>query len=26
MKLKIIQGCSSLGVFQPWRRADNIPS
>lgn len=26
MKLKIIQGCSSLGVFQPWVRADNIPS
>ncbi len=26
MKLKIIQGCSSLGVFQPWRHADNVPS
>jgi len=26
MKLKIIQGCSSLGVFQPWRDAVNIPS
>ncbi len=26
MKLKIIQGCSSLGVFQPWVRAVNIPS
>ena len=24
MKLKIIQGCSSLGVFQPWGRANNI--
>ena len=26
MKLKIIQGCSSLGVFQPWVRTVNIPS
>jgi transposase len=26
MKLKIIQGCSSLGVFKPWVYADNIPS
>ncbi len=26
MKLKIIQGCSSLGVFRPWVYADNIPS
>jgi len=26
MKLKIIQGCSSLGVFQPWVRAVNISS
>jgi transposase len=26
MKLKIIQGCSSLGVFEPWVRAVNISS
>jgi transposase len=26
MKLKLIQGCSSLGVFRPWAYADNIPS
>jgi len=26
MKLKIIQGCSSLGVFQPWVRAINNSS
>jgi transposase len=26
MKLKLIQGCSSLGVFRPWVYADNIPS
>jgi transposase len=26
MKLKIIQGCSSLGAFQPWRNAINISS
>jgi transposase len=26
LKLKIIQGCSSLGVFRPWARAVNISS
>jgi hypothetical protein len=26
MKRKIIQGCSSVGVFRPWVYADNIPS
>jgi transposase len=26
MKLKILQDCSSPGIFQPWVGADNIPS
>lgn len=26
MKLKIIQGCSSLGIFNPWRKLYNNSS